>query len=202
MTKFIATGALTTNEGRHIDRTIYGVGETAEAAIADAHDFGAEGDVTVTACTDALYAEVIKNGGYVDWTVVDGIADVVVEQPKQVTKDSVILAAYCSPYEFTPDSVDQEIICSVDLSKLDQSHPAWLAQAHQSLLHEAHVALAARGIAVNHSHIRTAHVDADLIENWWRDPEAQRNLSVQHGLVKQYYVVPMFKRTVGESSYG
>jgi len=73
MSKFIATGALNTNDSRNVDRTIYGVGNTADAAIKDAvKQTGNEAtSFTATAATDELVQRVIAAGGDVRWSLND-----------------------------------------------------------------------------------------------------------------------------------
>lgn len=71
MAKFIATGALTTNSGKNVDRTIYGVGDTADEAIQDAvKETGNDpASFMATAATDELVERVIAAGGDIRWSL-------------------------------------------------------------------------------------------------------------------------------------
>lgn len=73
MAKFIATGALNTNDNRNVDRTIYGVGDTADAAIQDAANQSGNDPASfrTTAATDELVERVIAAGGDVQWSLND-----------------------------------------------------------------------------------------------------------------------------------
>lgn len=77
MSHFIATGHLNTNDGHNVDRTIYGVGKTADAAIADARSEtqNPSGEFTVTPCTTELHDAVVARGSDVRWHLVQNVAD-------------------------------------------------------------------------------------------------------------------------------